>query len=104
MWFCLLGGFGVDFSYDTKTVREGLSKVAKGILAHGVTSFCPTLVTSPPNIYHEVLPKIQRRKGGKDGATILGVHVEGPFINKTKKGAHPGECIMEFEQVRFRFY
>lgn len=90
------GGFGVDFSYDVNTVAEGVNKVAKGILQHGVTSFCPTLVTSPNETYHQVLPKIQKRVGGKHGATVLGVHVEGPFIAKNKKGAHPENCIQEF--------
>lgn len=91
------GGYGVDFSYDIATVEEGVKKVSKGLLTHGVTSFCPTLVTSPPKTYHTVLPKISRKPGGHHGATILGCHVEGPFINSSKKGAHPQECIKEFE-------
>uniref|UniRef100_A0A1Q3FGT0 N-acetylglucosamine-6-phosphate deacetylase n=1 Tax=Culex tarsalis TaxID=7177 RepID=A0A1Q3FGT0_CULTA len=92
------GGYGVDFSYDVSSVEAGVRKVAKGLLAHGVTSFCPTLVTSPPETYHTVLPKIPKRAGGRDGATILGCHVEGPFINTNKKGAHPPECIKEFDK------
>lgn len=31
-----------------------MSTVAKGILSTGVTAFCPTVVTSPPSIYHQV--------------------------------------------------
>ncbi|XP_059616718.1 N-acetylglucosamine-6-phosphate deacetylase [Phlebotomus argentipes] len=90
------GGYGVDFSYDVETVEEGVSKVAKGLLSHGVTSFCPTLVTSPKDTYSQVMPKIGRTAGGAEGATILGIHLEGPFINPSKKGAHPEGCIRDF--------
>ncbi|XP_031781619.1 N-acetylglucosamine-6-phosphate deacetylase [Nasonia vitripennis] len=91
------GGFGIDFSYNIDNVEEGINTVAKELLASGVTSFCPTLVTSPKETYHQVLPKIKKRNGGKHGATILGVHVEGPFISPLKKGAHPEHCIRKFE-------
>lgn len=93
------GGFGKDFSFNIDEIEEAVNLVAKGLLSFGVTSFCPTLVTSPKEVYHKVLPHIKKRAGDKNGATILGVHIEGPFINVEKKGAHPPQCIQGFEEV-----
>ncbi|KAF2883686.1 hypothetical protein ILUMI_22501 [Ignelater luminosus] len=92
------GAFGIDFSYNTDKVEEGVQYVSKGLLEHGVTSFCPTVVTSPREVYHNVLPRISKRAGGKHGSTILGIHVEGPFINVEKKGAHPSQFIRDLNE------
>ncbi|KAK2587018.1 hypothetical protein KPH14_010980 [Odynerus spinipes] len=91
------GGFGIDFSHNIENVEEGINKVAKKLLECGVTSFCPTLVTSPSETYYKILPRIKRQNGGSRGASILGIHLEGPFISPSKKGAHPEECIKKFE-------
>ncbi|XP_015121070.1 N-acetylglucosamine-6-phosphate deacetylase [Diachasma alloeum] len=92
------GGYGIDFSHNVDHVEEGVSKVAKELLAHGVTSFCPTLVTSSAETYRKVLPKIKKTDGGPQGAGILGVHVEGPFISPNKKGAHEEFYIKRFDE------
>lgn len=92
------GGFGIDFTHNVNNVQEGINKVAKKLLEFGVTSFCPTLVTSPSETYHKIIPNIKRTKGGKHGATVLGIHLEGPFISPSKKGAHLECHIKQFEK------
>ncbi|XP_076251156.1 N-acetylglucosamine-6-phosphate deacetylase [Rhynchophorus ferrugineus] len=90
------GGYGYDFSFIENT-EAGIELVSKKLLEHGVIAYCPTVVTSPVDVYHTVLPKLYPRQGGAHGATILGAHVEGPFINKEKKGAHPANCILDYQ-------
>lgn len=48
------GGMGVDFSHNVDIIGEAVAKVAKGVLPFGVTSICPTIVTSTPDVYHKV--------------------------------------------------
>ena len=48
------GGFGVDFSSDIESIETGIGVVCEKLLQYGVTSFCPTIVTSAKETYHQV--------------------------------------------------
>lgn len=70
------GAFGADFtSCAADLYREQFAYVAQQLLQFGVTAFCPTIISSQPNIYHAVLPMLNSRDGsGADGvARFLGL-------------------------------
>ncbi len=75
----------------------GLKKIACGIIKNGVTAFLPTTITtSKPTLLaaFDTARSLKAESRCWDGAEILGVHAEGPFINPDKKGAHQGEYIL----------
>lgn len=79
------GGFGDDFTADPTAIW----RVAAQLPRFGVTSFLPTIITAPPAkaaLGQQVLTG--GRPVGFRGAEPLGLHVEGPFLNRQKKGAH----------------
>ncbi len=87
------GYMGEDVS-DGKV--EGLRIIAKGILQNGVTSFLPTTMTVSEgeiNTAFDAVRSVKNESRNWDGAEILGVHAEGPFINASKKGAQAAENI-----------
>ncbi|KAJ2025692.1 N-acetyl-glucosamine-6-phosphate deacetylase [Coemansia sp. S85] len=90
----LNGAFGYDFSFNKSDIATCLDVVSRGVLLQGCTSFCPTTVSSDSETYHRVLPHLGRRAGSlRNGAESLGAHVEGPFMNPKKKGAHDVSCL-----------
>lgn len=81
------GYLGEDTSDGT---ADGIKKMANGIMKNGVTSWCPTTMTVSMEEINAALNTVRSLKGeSKDwcGAEILGVNLEGPFINPKKKGA-----------------
>ena len=76
---------------------EGIRKMAEGVAKNGVTSFLPTTMTVAKSEIVAALDAVRSVKeesGSWQGAEILGVHAEGPFINPSKKGAQAEENIL----------
>ena len=76
---------------------EGIRKMAYGVAKNGVTAFHPTTMTVAKDEIVAALDAVRALKEESktwDGAEILGVHAEGPFINPSKKGAQAEENIL----------
>jgi hypothetical protein len=85
------GCYGIDFSADDSgaSLTHGVAAAAKLLPRHGVTAFCPTVVTSPPDVYSRCLPHFSPScGGGAAGSHVLGLHLEGPVLSPSKAGAH----------------
>ena len=88
------GYLGEDTS-DAKP--EGIKKMAYGVAENGVTAFLPTTMTvSMPEINAalDAVRSLKEESKSWDGAEIIGVHAEGPFINPSKKGAQAESNIL----------
>lgn len=78
------GAFGSDFTSDPGSV----ARVAARLPETGVTAFLPTLISSPLSSYPGLVRELEPAARSAQGAEILGVHLEGPFLNPAKAGAH----------------
>ncbi|KAH9036114.1 Metallo-dependent hydrolase [Lactarius pseudohatsudake] len=84
------GAYGFDFSVyegDPDAYRRGLNTVAEKIVETGVTSLVPTIITQEKSLYPTLL-SLLRPYAHPTGATLLGWHAEGPFLQEAKRGAH----------------
>ena len=69
---------------------EALASMSAALARHGVTSFVPTLVTSPRDVtlrFCDALAEFARSWSPQLGARPLGGHLEGPFISPSRAGA-----------------
>lgn len=94
------GAFGIDF--NKASVKEMIF-VSKELLKLGIGGYFPTLVTdSVENIIRQThIIKEASSLLTKDCAEILGIHLEGIFINVEKKGIHNYEHFLPLTQENF---
>ncbi|KAL8710296.1 MAG: hypothetical protein Q9220_005066 [cf. Caloplaca sp. 1 TL-2023] len=83
------GALGVHFTHfwNEGVYAKNLESVSKWIVSKGVGSWWATLPTIASEQFEKVLPHLYPRSFS-NGASLLGAHVEGPYLNPSKKGAH----------------
>ena len=74
---------------------DGLRRMAEGIAKNGVTSFLATTMTMPYEDLERAFEVTKKYMAdpSENGARVLGVNAEGPFLSEAKRGAHKPEYL-----------
>lgn len=84
------GAYGHDFS-DADT--EGLKTILQYEKENGITSYCPTSMTLPKEQLMQIFATAKEAAAYENGSRIVGINMEGPFLDPAKKGAHVEKYI-----------
>lgn len=88
------GAGGFDSSKVDVNEGEGIASMRETLASHGITSFLPTIVSNnAPKLLSIISALAGIAEKGGDGAEIVGIHVEGPYINPMKHGAQKENYI-----------
>ena len=86
------GCMGQDFCDGTK---EAIREIARYEASIGVTAICPATMTLPVEELEKILSvAASYKREAQDGADLIGINMEGPFISKVKKGAQDERNIV----------
>ena len=93
------GSGGADVMDATPEALEILSTT---LLQTGTTSFLATTMTMSTEAIDNALQNIQNHGSDVTGANIVGIHLEGPFINTSKHGAQDKDYVQapNFELIK----
>lgn len=85
---------------------EALKTISVAIASEGTTGFLATTMTqSPENITNAMKAvKDYREENPEEGAAVLGIHLEGPFISTKHVGAQPIQYVAKPEVETFDKY
>jgi N-acetylglucosamine-6-phosphate deacetylase len=89
---------GVDGADTMDGTIAGLETMAKALPAEGTTSFLATTMTQSVAAIEKALINASEYKDSQPqmgSAELLGIHVEGPFVNPKMAGAQPVQHIID---------
>ena len=94
------------FGFDTNDANEeGLRAWTKGIVTEGTTALLATTITQSEEVLTNAVANVAKvMEEGYEGAEILGIHFEGPYLDMVYKGAQPEQHIVKGTIEQFERY
>lgn len=94
------------YEFDTNDANEeGLRRWAKNIVSEGVTGFLATTITQSEEVLTAAVANVAKvMESSYEGAEILGIHFEGPYLDMKYKGAQPEQYIVKPTIEQFCHY
>jgi N-acetylglucosamine-6-phosphate deacetylase len=93
------GGGGVLFNDDP--TAEGVTAIGAAHRRFGTTGFLPTLISDDLEVIDHAIDAVEDAiSQGVPG--VLGIHIEGPFLNVRRKGIHDSSKFRVLEETQVR--
>ncbi len=94
------------YGFDTNDANEeGLRNWMKNIVKEGVTGILPTTITQSEEVLTKAVKNVAKVvEDGYEGAEILGIHFEGPYLDQVYKGAQPEQYCVKADVEQFERY
>lgn len=97
---------GANHSDAMYPTYDDISNIAKSIAQEGVTGFLPTTMTQSKENVAAALKNIRIyiEQDNDEGAAVLGIHLEGPFISKKYKGSQHEQYILSDDIETMKYF
>ncbi len=94
------------YGFDTNDANEeGLRNWTKHVVDEGVTGLLATTITQSEEVLTKAVANVAKvMEDGYEGAEILGIHFEGPYLDMVYKGAQPEQHIVKPTIEQFKRY
>jgi N-acetylglucosamine-6-phosphate deacetylase len=93
-----VNGGGGALLNDNPTI-DTVRCIAESHRKFGTTGLLPTLITDAPEVLSKAIASVKAAARGKNVPGVLGIHIEGPFLDKERKGAHALGFIREMTEA-----
>jgi N-acetylglucosamine-6-phosphate deacetylase len=92
-----VNGGGGALLNDNPTVAS-VRRIAESHRKFGTTGMLPTVITDAPEVLSKAIAAVKAARA-ENVPGVLGIHIEGPFLDPERKGAHEAQFIREMTET-----